>query len=90
MFKKYICSSSLIDGLPINLRCYQHIYVERLQNKIYKTVKWFFLNINNTCIDQTNVTDILKLFSDELFVDNIHYNLFLIFLFIIKINSSNL
>ena len=54
-----------------------------------------FLNINNTCIDQTNVTDILKLFMrvykyDELFVDNINYNLFLIFLFIIKINSSNL
>ena len=34
-------ASPVIDGLmSINLRCYQNIYVERLQNKVYKTGKW--------------------------------------------------
>ena len=58
--------------LSINLRCYQNIYVEILQNKLHKTGN----RKKSINIDQSKVNDILKIFSkstqiyDELLDEN--------------------
>ena len=68
-----MCSCPVIDGpLSINLRCYQNIYIEILQNKLHRTGN----GKKSINIDQSKVNDILTLFSkstqiyDELLDEN--------------------